>query len=318
VIEASETAIAAWGGSIDPPRLISHRENAVFAVMLNTGQKAALRLHRPGYNSIPEIKSELWWTKQLAKAGFSVPAPIAATSGDLLVELSDGQVATVISWVEGRQIGESGVPLAGNLSDQIALYQKLGKLLAQLHTTSDALKLPTDFQRRNWNLDGFLGPDPLWGRFWENPALDAQTHDLLLSARSKAQDDLADYAANGADQGLIHADALRENVFCADDALSLIDFDDSGFGFRLYDLTVALSQSTNDQNFAHLKDAILNGYSQIRPIRQTDMDRFHLFVTLRSFASFGWVIPRLSQDDPTIGRYLQKVEWAARKYLDQD
>lgn len=317
MIELATTALAAWGGSAELPRLISHRENAVFAVTLDNGQKAALRLHRPGYNSIAEIHSELWWTKALAEAGFPAPQPIETRAGDLMQHLANDQIATVISWVEGAQIGESGVPLAGTLAERVALYKNLGELLAQLHTTSDALTLPHDFQRRNWNSDGLVGPDPLWGRFWENPVLEDKTRDLLLDARSKARLDLADFVANGADLGLIHADALRENVFRNGDDLTLIDFDDSGFGFRLFDLTVALSQSARDTDFDNLKGAILEGYSRTRPVRQADIDRFHLFTTLRAFASFGWVVPRMSPDDPMVDKYLHRVTWAARKYLDQ-
>ncbi|MFT5000389.1 MAG: Ser/Thr protein kinase RdoA (MazF antagonist) [Paracoccaceae bacterium] len=317
MIASATNAIAAWGGATTVPSLISHRENAVFAVTLKSNQKVALRLHRPGYNSKAEIQSELWWTKQLVDAGFPAPEPIATTTGELLFELADGQFATVISWAEGRQIGASGTALEGTLDTQIALYESLGQLLAQLHAQSDAMTLPAEFTRRNWNIDGFLGPDPLWGRFWENPALDAKTRDIVLAARNKARDDLVDYMDGGADQGLIHADALRENVFRQGGDLSLIDFDDSGFGFRLYDLTVALSQSIGDQNFAALQGAILAGYGQIKPVQQADVDRFHLFVMLRSFASFGWVMPRLSADDPANAKYLYRINWAARKYLDQ-
>jgi Ser/Thr protein kinase RdoA (MazF antagonist) len=313
MIDLATQALAAWGGE-GAPRLISHRENSVFAVTLGTGQKAALRLHRPGYNSAEEINSELWWTGALADAGFPAPAPISTLKGDAMLHLPDGQIATMIDWVEGIQIGAGGSPLAGTPAQQTALYRQLGAVLAQLHTTSDSLTPPTDFYRRDWNLDGFLGKAPLWGRFWENPMLDNTTRQLILAAKQKAVEELTAYAPN-ADHGLIHADALRENVFRKGDKLTLIDFDDAGFGFRLYDLAVSLSQSLMDENYGVLKAALLEGYSQMRPLRQVDIDHFTLFATLRAFASFGWIIPRLKPDDPDKDYYLDRVTLAARAYL---
>jgi len=310
------TAVSAWGGSLAPPRLISHRENAVFDVTLRNGTRAALRLHRPGYCSIAEIKSELWWTSALATAGFAVPSPIETQSGELIQHLENGQVATVLSWVNGQEIGHSGTPLPGSLSAQIALYKNLGGLLAQLHALSDGLALPREFTRRSWDAAGFLGPDPHWGRFWENPALDPKTQETLLKAREKAHEDLTQYLKEGADFGLIHADALRENVFRSGETLTLIDFDDSGFGFRLYDLTTALSQSLDEPNFEHLKEAILMGYSQTRPLHKKDTDRFHLFTMLRCFASLGWVVPRLEAEDSRIPIYVHRASQAAIKYLE--
>jgi Ser/Thr protein kinase RdoA (MazF antagonist) len=314
MMQSATEALDAWGGSTALPRLISHRENAVFAVTLNDGRRAALRLHRPGYNSAEEINSELWWTSALAKAGFPAPAPIATQNGAAMLHLPDGQIATMIGWVEGAQIGAVGTPLAGTLAEQTALYRQLGELLADLHTTSDTFTLPPDFQRRDWNLDGFLGATPLWGRFWENPLLDEATGDLILKAKQKAIHDLTAYAIE-ADYGLIHADALRENVFRQGDKLTLIDFDDAGFGFRLYDLAVALAQSLMDENFEALKTALLEGYSQTRPLRQLDIEHFTLFSALRDFASFGWIMPRLKPDNPDKGYYLDQVTLAARAYL---
>ncbi len=48
----------------------------------------------------------------------------------------------------------------------------------------------------------------------------------------------------------MHADVLRENVFVAGKTLFLIDFDDSGFGFPLYDLGTVLSQDLYEPGYA--------------------------------------------------------------------
>ncbi len=315
---AAEAAgvMAAW--DIDPsvaPRLISHRENAVFEVRLTSGDRAALRLHRPGYNSLVEIRSELWWMRALADRDFPVPGPYRTRSGDLIAENGGDGAATLISWVEGSPVGYSTEPLSGRPDEQVATYRDIGRLLARLHTLSDVLELPPWFRRRDWNADGFLGPDPLWGRYWENPQLSNAGKSLLRTAADAARADLAAHVDAGGDHGLIHADALRENVFRSSGGLVLIDFDDAGFGFRAFDLTTSVSQSIDDANYLALRDAAVAGYCETRPLGDRDFRLLPLFAMLRTFASIGWVIPRLPPDHSGIPRYVARAEHAAERYL---
>jgi len=310
-------ALGYWGVTDCAPQLIAQRENAVFRVTLADGRPAALRLHRPGYNSVAEIRSELWWTQAMAARGFRVPEPIARPDGGLLAEVDEGQTATMISWIEGAPIGYSGELLSGTFAEQEQLYQQIGGLLAEMHTISDTLKPPPDFTRRNWNRDGLLGDSPLWGRFWEHPVLTAQDRSVILAAREKARGDLAAYDAIGAAKGLIHADALRENVFSTAGGLVLIDFDDSGYGYRMFDLAVAVSQSLEDENYASLRDAVLAGYAALRPLSEADTGRMELFALLRTFASLGWIVPRLAADEPSHKKFIRRAVLQSQGYLDQ-
>lgn len=314
--DALSAAAKLWPLASEAPELLSHRENAVYCVALETGEKAALRLHRPGYNSADEILSELVWTQALADKGFAVPRPIPSRSGALFEQVSDTQVATCLSWAEGGPLGAGGDPLGGSATEKIALYQNVGRLLADLHNLSDAFDPPQNFTRRSWDQDGFLGNNPLWGRFWENPALKPDEGKYLLESRDIARDALTKYRNDCADFGLIHADALRENIFRDGDALTLIDFDDAGYGFRMFDLTTALSQSLLDPDHDQLLDALFDGYAAKRPLRQTDRDHARLFTMLRAFASLGWIVPRTKPGDPRQRSNCDRALWAARRFRD--
>ena len=94
----AEKACIFWGGYIEQPKLIKHRENAVFDVTLRGNVRVALRLHRPGYKKQEEIESELWWTNALAEQGFPVPVPVQNVDGNYLSEISPEFIATVIKW----------------------------------------------------------------------------------------------------------------------------------------------------------------------------------------------------------------------------
>jgi len=310
----ARAALAAWGGS-GTPRLIKRRENAVFEVRLAGGRKAALRLHRPGYRTAAEIRSELIWMQALSKAGFRAPQPITTNAGKLLHVLRNGRVASMIAWVEGTPIGSAEQPLAGGRAAHGALFSRIGVLLADLHNTTDSLALALGFSRPNWDTDAFTGPDPLWGRYWESPSLDTAERRLILAARQRARARLAAHAPH-ADTGLIHADALRENIFTDGTRLTLIDFDDSGVGDRLYDLATALSQSLDDADLALQRQNLIAGYRSRRRLSTAADKMLPIFVMLRTFASLGWAMPRLPPDHPKIPTYKRRALNMARACID--
>lgn len=311
----ARNALAAWGGGSKPPRLIKQRENAVFEVRLADGRKAALRLHRPGYKTRSEIRSELTWMQALSEAGFPAPRPIVTRGGTLVHALESGLLATMITWVEGTAIGSSEEPLAGTPADQAELFSRIGALLADLHTIADGLGFPPDFTRPSWDRDALTGPDPLWGRYWQNPILDADERRLILAARDAARARML-ARAGCADVGLIHADALRENIFVNGTRLTLIDFDDSGFGDRLYDLATALSQSLDDANIGGQRQGLIAGYRSHRPLSEEANTMLPIFVMLRTFASLGWAIPRLPPDHPKMPTYKRRALKMARAFID--
>jgi Ser/Thr protein kinase RdoA (MazF antagonist) len=296
----AEEAAARWGGEVG--RLLRDRENQVLEMRLPTG-KAALRLHRQGYQSPEAIRSELWWCAELAKAGLPVPGAIPALDGTLLVQLEDGRQASAIAWIEGAALGEADHPFARPLREVLELYHRLGALLARLHQVTDTLTLPPDFTRPRWDRDGLVGEAPFWGRFWDHPAATPDQRHLMIRARDVLRERL------DGPVGLIHADVLRENVLVQDRSVSLIDFDDSGFGFRLYDLGTALLQTVRHPEHPLLRDALMAGYGT------TDQAMVDSFTLARTLASVGWTMPRLAADDPIHRSHLARAMVCAERVL---
>ncbi len=309
-------AMAQWG-VCGPPRPVSARENAVYRCELPGGTTAALRLHRPGYQMRAAIESELWWTGALAAAGLPVQRPIPGRDGVMVAQLPSGRMASAVTWLDGRPVGAAGRPLAGSVRQRSALFERIGALVARVHAASDRLTLPADFERPRWDLEGLLGAHPHWGPFWANPALGAEERALLLRMRVAGRERLSAWQAGGGDFGLIHADLMRENILCDDDLprdgaptdggrLALIDFDDSGFGFRLYDLGTLMLQNLDDPAYPALLEAALSGYAGRRPSAAAVEDA-EFFVTLRALASCGWAMSRLAPGDPMLRRYGERA-----------
>lgn len=296
----AEEAAGHWGGRVI--RLIRDRENHVFEMALPEG-RAALRLHRAGYQSSGAIRSELWWCAELARSGLPVPAALPAGDGALLVPLSDGRHASAIAWMEGEALGEAAKPFTRPLPQVLELYHALGALLARVHRVTDGLALPEGFTRPRWDLEGLVGENPLWGRFWEHPVATPDQRALLIRARDALRERLS------GDIGLIHADVLRENVLVNDRSVSLIDFDDSGYGFRLHDLGTALVQTVQHPEHPQLRDALMAGYGT------TDSAMVEAFVLARTLASVGWTMPRLALEDPIHRSHLTRAISCAERLL---
>lgn len=299
-MSAAEEAARHWDGRI--LRLIRDRENHVFEMQTPQG-RAALRLHRQGYQSPEAIRSELWWCAELAQAGLPVPAALPTREGDLLVPVADGRHASAIAWMAGEALGEAAKPFDRPLAQVLDLYHALGAVLARVHQVTDGLTLPADFTRPRWDWEGLVGDNPLWGRFWDHPVATPDQRATLIRARDALRERLT------GDIGLIHADVLRENVLVNGHSVSLIDFDDSGFGFRLHDLGTALVQTVQHPEHPQLRDALMAGYGT------TDVQLVEAFILARTLASVGWTMPRLAPDDPIHRSHLARAVFCASRLL---
>lgn len=287
-----------WPQITSAPVLVMHRENTVFRVETSAGPHA-LRLHRPGYHADAVLQSELDWMAMLSRAGMQVPQPAVSRTGESLVTLEGPQLrkASLLSWLPGKPMGESRQPLAFAGPARTALFGQIGAQMARMHALADGWRLPAGFERPRWDAEGLIGDTPFWGPFW---AIDASPEDvaLLHAARAQARAALASYVAEGADYGLIHADLVRENVLVDADRLHFIDFDDCGFGFRMFDIATTLLKNLDEPDAEALQAALLYGYTSIRPLRPADLAMLDLFVVLRSLTYLGWANSR--PNDPGI------------------
>ena len=300
-------ALALWGMEGASARLIAERENSVWKVG-HEGRAYALRFHRPGYRTPAELQSELQWMAMLAAGGVSVPRPVPLRAGGFTGHLGE-QALSILTWMDGVPIGEAGALF--DTSDPHALAVKVGREMARMHDLTDAWKLPEGFTRPDWRRAGLLGEDPLWGRFWEHPHLTLAQRDLLLDARAKADARLR-ATEGGLDQGLIHADLLCENVMLDAGRPVFIDFDDSAFGYRDFELATFLKKSMHQPYYGDMRAGLLEGYSVRRAV---DGDALDFALLLRALTYPGWIITRLDEPggrERSARQLAQALELAAK------
>lgn len=284
--------------------LVAARENAVFKVTHGL-QTFALRLHRKGYRTDAELWSELQWMAAMGAAGISVPAPVKSITGQVLHVL-DGTQVDVLAWLTGTTLDAAPTGRAD-------VFRQLGTKMAHLHDASDAWSKPDGFTRCRWDRDGLVGPDPLWGRFWENPSLSPEDEILFCKFRDTANVALHKLEKH-IDTGLIHADLVPANVMVDGSTLHLIDFDDGGFGFRLFDIATALLKHMDAPDYPAIHDALIGGYTSARNI---DLSALDLFMTLRAATYVGWNTSRMNEDGAVARnqRFINKAKTLVHAYL---
>ncbi len=291
------SSLPQWGLQHRSLELIKHRENAVYKLISSDGTPYALRVHRANYHSDASLRSEFQWMQALQSAGICVPEIIPCNNGDLFARVAHPDVqherqVDLFAWIDGEQLGSVEEGLGDNTQQIEHIYSTIGRIAAQLHNQSSAWARPEGFVRHAWDRDGLVGNEPLWGRFWELAALSDEQRKLLMAARDVVKQELAGLPRTGDCYGLIHADFAPENLLVSGNEVRLIDFDDAGFGWHMFELATALYFIQDDPHFELAKSALLNAYCQARPTEQAILETLPLFMLARSFTYVGWVHTR--------------------------
>lgn len=295
--ELALQATAAWGLRAKSLSLIKQRENAVYKLQTEDDKLFALRVHRAGYHSDAALNAEFVWMKALQEVGINVPTFLPSLSGSVVVKTSHTALdaprqVDILHWIDGEQLGSVEEGLGEDGEEISAIYSVIGKTMAQLHIHSSAWAAPAGFTRHAWDAAGLVGETPFWGRFWELASLSPEERQRIVSARATVAERLAQLPQTPAHFGMIHADLVPENILIANGDVRLIDFDDAGFGWYLFDIATALYFIQDDPNYRLAKTALLNAYQEVRHLSQEDLDNLPLFLLARSFTYLGWVHTR--------------------------
>ena len=292
------------------PRLVAVSENVTFRVTDQIdGQAYVLRLHRPGYHSLEALDSERIWTAALAEAGLPVPRARQAIDGRYYVPATvpatgERRFAGLAAWTEGELLSDviAREPHERRLGDY---FQQLGAILGAMHTQSSAWRPPSEFTRHRLDIAGLIGEAPFWGRFWEHPILTKPERGLILTTRERIREALIRYGTASDRFSVIHADLHSGNVLIDSGRLTVIDFDDTGFGWHMYDIAVALKHQHGRPLFAMAREALLRGYRSVRSLSAEHEAMLEMFLLIRGMAVIGWLHQRPELSSAEHRDYLQ-------------
>jgi hypothetical protein len=100
---------------------------------------------------------------------------------------------------------------------------------------------------------------------------------------------LTDYGSGPDRFGLVHADLRLANLLVDGPTITVIDFDDCGFGWFYYDFGTAVSFIEDDPALGEWQDSWLTGYRSRRAIAAADEAMLASFVLLRRLLLLAWM-----------------------------
>jgi Ser/Thr protein kinase RdoA (MazF antagonist) len=290
-------ALSLWDMPKDAgARLINVSENAVYLIEAPGGYRAILRIHRQGYHSRWAIQCELAWLDALgADGGVITPGYQHGLNGEAVQELGlEGKLAprfmVLFDFVDGIAPDE-GV-------GRIAQFEILGEIAAKCHLHVLGWPKPEPFERLTWDVDAVLGPKPTWGDWRDGPDVDVHIRFVLEEVEKVLRQRLAAFGQAPDRFNLIHGDMRLANLLVQGDSIRLIDFDDCGWGWFLYDFAAAISFIEDDPLVPALKDAWLRGYRRVRSLSAAEEAEIDSFVMLRRLSLLAWIGSHIEAPEP--------------------
>ena len=299
LFKLAEEAIKHWDIEVKSLNLHLQSENTVFKVEGLDGNTYALRIHRKGYHDLEELNSEHVWTSSLSNAGLLVPEAVVTRSGKAYTSVSflnssEYRYVGLVKWIEGTILNDLILDLEEK--DVSDLYESLGKVVAKFHKATIAWEVPKDFNRHSFDTDGFLGSKPFWGRFWEAQNATTSEQAELTIIRNNITEILSKLPKDINSFGMIHADLHSQNVLIQGENLSVIDFDDSGFGWYGFDLAVAiwdrLDFTATGCHFDIAYKSLIKGYLEERPNAKDIIESIPVFLLMRTLMLIRWIEDR--------------------------
>ncbi|WP_327085017.1 phosphotransferase [Nonomuraea sp. NBC_01738] len=267
--------------------LINISENTTYRVDdPGTGRTAILRVHRPGYHAPDSIRSELAWLTALREdAGISTPKVIPARDGSLVVE--GPRDCVMFEYLPGTEPPEHRL---------VEDFEELGAITARMHEHARRWRRPPGFTRFTWDYDAALGSVARWGRWQDGLGVGPAEREILGRLDTTLRDRLARFGAGPERFGLIHADLRLANLLTDGHGTSVIDFDDCGFGWYLYDLGAAVSFIEHYPQVPEMIDSWTRGYRSVLDLPAVDEQEIWTFVMFRRLLLVAWIGSHSSVD----------------------
>jgi len=273
-----------------------------------------LRLHWPGYQNDGAIDSELQWLHALSDAGLPVPQPVSTKDGKLSVEISvpgvpKARQCSLLRWVKGRMVIKHVHPWH---------MKAIGNLIARFHNHTSSWKPPPGFVRRHYDRNGLWGDDTgtnyTADEVW--PRIPKRYFKAFQEVTTRVEQVMEEWGKGLDVYGLIHADlGTKANVLFYNGEARAIDFDDGGFGYWTYDLAVPLCDWEGEDVWSAYKDALLEGYMDIRSLPDEQLEQLELFqAAFRAMEIFWGTAGTMRHPDSTYWMERRDKAWKHIKH----
>lgn len=296
---------------------LNYSENLTFLVGApSCGFRSILRVNRSGYHTAAELESEMAWMRAIRRdTDLEIPDVIAGKNGGDVQSFPYGDHKADTCCMFGFLTGETPRDLRGAELEQ--LFRRLGGIAATLHRQVLAWDPPPGLTRFRWDFGALIGPHARWGDWSRYSGMDGERKRLFSAAVSLVSKRLAAFGCGRERFGLIHSDLHALNLLCEGSRIKVLDFDDCGYGWFLYDLASSLLRY--NENLEELCGAWLEGYRAVRPLSREDEREIPTFLVMRRLTRLGWLashpMSASAREMAEDTAYLQYTQTLAEGYL---
>lgn len=298
--QIARSALPSWGLQGASLRLIACRENAVFEVMHGAQQRAALRVHRYGYHTPASLQSEFVWMEALRSQGVIMARNLPTLQGEALVEVTTEaapvpHLCDLLEWIDGQPLGRADNPTTLGGGGMFERYRIVGRVAGQIHRHSMQWAEPEGFERPHWDREGCLGEHALWGPWAALASLTDADRDKISRAVARVDQALQTLGTSRAVYGMVHADFVPDNLIDSHGQVAVLDLDDAGYGWYLWELVTAVFWYLGTSHYTPALDGYLAGYRSVLPIDEAHLKLIPCFLLMRALVYMGWMETRRTQ-----------------------
>ncbi|MDX2185389.1 MAG: phosphotransferase [Opitutaceae bacterium] len=283
----ARNALPLYGLSPETPvRLLNYSENATFLVSPRGGPQRVLRINRPGYHPRAHLLAELHWVEALRQdTPILTAAPIRGLDGEAVQHVWSHRVpeprhCVLMEFLHGKEPDDS---------NRVQAFELLGEVTAHMHKHVETWKPDIALRRHRWDVDAMVGDRPLWGRWQDGLGMTPAIRKLLHKGIDALRPRVNAIGYGRSRFGLVHADLRAANLLVHRGNVAVIDFDDCGFSWFIYDLAAALSFIETSPALGDWVAAWLKGYGKIRTLSRAEVGAIDTFILLRRLLLVAWI-----------------------------
>jgi Ser/Thr protein kinase RdoA (MazF antagonist) len=189
------------------------------------------------------------------------------------------------------------------------MYRTLGRIMATIHRQSESWQAPAFYQRIEWDWNATFGAG--WNNYYG--AHYWELTDYLKPGEIRAIDDCAAlmrrrveaYGKGAQRYGMIHSDLRMANLLINEGKITVLDFDDCGRGWFMYDLACILGFQEHRPDLRHVIDVIVEGFREVRPLEADELREIMTFMMMRRVGLLQAIMYHLHNTDTGSGESAQ-------------
>jgi Ser/Thr protein kinase RdoA (MazF antagonist) len=173
--------------------------------------------------------------------------------------------------------------------DSLGHFEELGEITARMHRHARQWQPPASFTRFHWDYEAAFGREARWGRWQDGIGVGPAEREILGRLDATLAGRLRRFGTGPDRYGLVHADTRLANLLIDDGKVSVIDFDDSGFSWYLYDAGTSVSFFEHQPQVPALIDGWLTGYRRVADLPADDEAEIWTFILYRRLLLVAWI-----------------------------